>query len=128
MLAFCTIAYAMVYDFKEFAVHGFSLNMPDDWTVTEDKAGNIFDFNSPDGSVIIAREGESETKNVRVCQLGRAVSRRFSEKWRLVCWEEATPWKTTMAISGSNTRMTESKPKNPTYWSFRHNHGVHIRF
>ena len=51
----------MVYEFKEFTVYGFSLNMSNGWNVTEDKAGNKFDFNSPDGSVIIAREGKSET-------------------------------------------------------------------
>jgi len=59
--ALYSVARATAYEFKEFAVHGFSLNAPEDWTVIEDKVRNIFDFNSPDGSIIIVCEGKSES-------------------------------------------------------------------
>jgi hypothetical protein len=47
-------AHAAKLEFKEFAVHGFSLDLPDGWLATENKQGNAFDFNSPDGAIVIA--------------------------------------------------------------------------
>ena len=55
-----TGAYAAVYEFKEFASHGFSIDVPDGWFVNEDKFSNKFDLNSPDGAIIIGRMGGSE--------------------------------------------------------------------
>ena len=59
-MAFDGRAQAAVYEFKEFASHGFSLDVPDGWFVTEDKFSNKFDFDSPDGAIIIGRIGGTE--------------------------------------------------------------------
>jgi hypothetical protein len=59
-MAFVLGAQAAVYEFKEFASHGFSLDVPDGWFVTEDKFSNRFDFDSPDGAIIIGRIGGIE--------------------------------------------------------------------
>jgi hypothetical protein len=59
-LSFGTSVHAAVYEFKEFASHGFSIDVPDGWYVTEDKFSNKFDFNSPDGAIIIGRMGGTE--------------------------------------------------------------------
>ena len=59
-IIFNTGAQAAVYEFKEFASHGFSLDVPDGWFVTEDKFSNKFDFDSPDGAIIIGRIGGTE--------------------------------------------------------------------
>ena len=53
-------AHAAKLEFKEFAVHGFSLEVPDDWSVTEVKSGNAFDYNTSDGAVVITRVGGTE--------------------------------------------------------------------
>ena|GEM_PF-2235969 len=58
--AFICGAQAAVYEFKEFAAHGFTLDVPDGWFVTEDKFSNKFDFDSPDGAIIIGRIGGTE--------------------------------------------------------------------
>jgi len=57
-LAFCSFANAVVYEFKEFAVHGFSIDAPEDWTVSnegegkfdKDFPGGVVYMSSPDGS------------------------------------------------------------------------------
>jgi len=61
MLVFSTIAHATKHEFTDCAACGFSLDVPDGWSVTEDKLDNKFDFNSPDGSIIIARMGGTES-------------------------------------------------------------------
>jgi hypothetical protein len=59
-LTFSACTHAVLYEFKEFASHGFSLDVPDGWFVTEDKFSNRYDFNSPDGAIIIGRVGGTE--------------------------------------------------------------------
>jgi hypothetical protein len=60
-LTLCAGAHAAVHEFNGFAVRGFSIDVPADWFVTEDKDGNKFDFNSPDGSITIARTGGADS-------------------------------------------------------------------
>ena len=59
-LTFCMGAQAKVYEFNDFAVNGFSIDVPAGWFVTEDNSNNKFDFNSPHGSVSVARMGGTE--------------------------------------------------------------------
>jgi hypothetical protein len=59
-LTFSVGAHAAVYEFDQFAVNGFSIDVPVGWFVTEDNSSNKFDFNSPHGSVSVARMGGSE--------------------------------------------------------------------
>jgi hypothetical protein len=61
MLVFSAVAHATKHAFPEFAAHGFSLDVPNGWSVTEDKLDNKFDFNSPDGSIVITRIGGTES-------------------------------------------------------------------
>ena len=60
-LTFCAAAHAVVHEFKGFAVHGFSVDVPPGWYVTQDTEGNKFDFNSPHGSITVAKTGGSES-------------------------------------------------------------------
>ncbi|MCL1875012.1 MAG: hypothetical protein FWF87_01980 [Synergistaceae bacterium] len=60
-LTFCAGAQATVQTFNGFAVHGFSLDVPAGWFASENKDSNKFDFNSPDGSITIARMGGAES-------------------------------------------------------------------
>ena len=57
------VAYAVTVEFKGFAVYGFSLDIPDDWIVTEDKGSETVFIASPDESesvtfVYAHREGK----------------------------------------------------------------------
>jgi hypothetical protein len=54
-------ACATVNEFNGFAVHGFSIDVPAGWFVTENKESNKYGFNSPDGSITVARMGGSES-------------------------------------------------------------------
>ena len=52
-------AHAAKLEFKEFAVHGFSIEVPGGWSATEVKSGNALDINS-DGAIVINRIGGTE--------------------------------------------------------------------
>ena len=54
-------AQAAKMEFKEFAVQGFSVDVPNGWLAAEVKSGNVFDFNSSDGAIVISRTGGDET-------------------------------------------------------------------